>query len=52
MRQATHLRSTIAKVIARTPLNLSFKRALVDNKLIEWHNLVAQITNVELVDRC
>jgi hypothetical protein len=42
--------ATIAKVMATTPLNLSFRRALVDNKLIEWYNLVAQITHVELVD--
>jgi hypothetical protein len=36
--------------MAMTPLNLSFRRALVDNKLVEWDNLVAQITHVELVD--
>jgi hypothetical protein len=36
------LHETIDKVMATIPLNLSFKRALVDNKLIEWHNLVAQ----------
>jgi len=36
--------------MASRPLNISFKRALVDIKLVEWQNLVAQIVNVELVD--
>jgi hypothetical protein len=31
------------------PLNVSFRRALVDDKLVEWHN-VAQIVNVVLLD--
>ena len=42
--------ATVAKVLAWRPLNLSFRRVLVDNKLLEWHNLVAQITHVDLVD--
>ena len=42
--------ATVAKVMATRPLNLSFRRALVDNKLVEWHNLVAQIAHVDLVD--
>ena len=42
--------ATVAKVMAKRPLNLSFRRALVDNKLVEWHNLVAQINHVELVE--
>ena len=32
---------TVAKVLATRPLNLYFRRALVDNKLVEWQNLVA-----------
>ena len=40
----------VAKVMATRPLNLSFRRALVDNKFVEWRNLVAQITHVDLVD--
>ena len=42
--------ATISKVMATRPLNISFKRALVDNKLIEWLNLVARIADVELVE--
>ena len=42
--------ATVAKVLASRPLNLSFRRALVDNKLVEWLNLVAQIAHVDLVD--
>ena len=40
----------MAKVLAMRPLNLSFRRALVDNKLVEWFNLVAQIAHIDLVD--
>ena len=42
--------ATVAKVLATRPFNLSFRRALVDNKFVEWRNLVAQITHVDLVD--
>ena len=42
--------ATVANVMATRPLNVSFKRALVDNKLVEWLNLVAQIAHVDLVD--
>ena len=41
---------TVAKVMATQPLNISFRRALVDNKLVEWQDLVAQIDHVNLVD--
>ena len=33
--------ATVAKVLATRPFNLSFRRALVDNKFVEWRNLVA-----------
>ena len=42
--------ATVSKVLATRLLNISFRRALVDKKLLEWLNLVAQISNVELVD--
>ncbi|WVZ99656.1 hypothetical protein U9M48_044919 [Paspalum notatum var. saurae] len=42
--------ATVAKVMATSPLQVSFRRSLVDNKLIEWQSLVAQITHVNLVD--
>jgi len=42
--------ATVAKVMATSPLQVSFRRALVDNKLLEWQNLVAQIAHVNLVD--
>jgi hypothetical protein len=41
--------ATVLKVLATSPLNISFRRALVDRKLLEWLNFVAQISNVELV---
>ena len=40
----------VAKVMATQPLNISFRRAAVDNKLVEWQHLVAQIAHVNLVD--
>jgi hypothetical protein len=40
----------MAKVMTTQPLNVSFRRALVDNKFVEWHKSVAQIANVVLVD--
>ena len=44
------VRDPVAKVLATRPLNLFFRRGLVDNKLVEWLNLVAQIAHVDLVD--
>ena len=41
--------ATVASVKATRPLNLYFRRALVDNKLVQWQNLVAQIAHVQLV---
>jgi len=40
--------ATVAEVLSTSPLNISFRRALVGNKLKEWHNLVAHIVNVNL----
>jgi len=42
--------ATVARVFATRPLNLYFRRALVDNKLVEWQNLISQIVHVQLVD--
>ena len=42
--------ATVAKILATRPLNVSFRRAMVDNKLVQWHDLVARIANVELVE--
>jgi len=37
--------ATVAKVMATTPLNISFRRGLVDNKLIAWLKIVALMLN-------
>ena len=42
--------ATVAKVMAIRPLNLYFRRALVDIKLVQWQNLIAQIANVQLME--
>jgi hypothetical protein len=34
--------------MATSPLNVFFRRALVDNNLNAWNNLVAQLVNVEI----
>ena len=39
---------TLPNVIHQTPLNVSFRRALVGDKLIAWHNLVAKISGQQL----
>ena len=38
----------LANVIHQTPLNVSFLRALVGDKLIAWYNLVAKISSQQL----
>jgi hypothetical protein len=40
--------ATVAEVLQTAPLNVSFRRALVGTKLIEWHSLVASIVHVML----
>jgi hypothetical protein len=40
--------ATVNKVFNTVPLNISFKRALIGNKLLEWNNLIITITNVNL----
>jgi len=42
--------ATVAKVMATRPFNISFRRTLLGTKLRDWHNLVAQITPVNLTD--
>jgi hypothetical protein len=42
---------TIAKVLSTIPLNISFKRSLVEANLQSWHNLVMRIVQVHLNDR-
>ena len=37
-------------MLTTKPLNISFRRALVGNKLTEWLSLVGRISNVELVE--
>jgi phage-related holin len=37
-------------VLNANPLNGSFRQALVGNKLMEWHNLVARVAHINLND--
>ena len=38
----------MADVLNSTPLNVSFRRALVGNKLLEWQSLVARVAFINL----
>jgi hypothetical protein len=39
------------KVFSLRPLNVSFRRSLVDGNLQSWHNLVMRLTNIQLTNR-
>ncbi|WVZ62388.1 hypothetical protein U9M48_012144, partial [Paspalum notatum var. saurae] len=39
---------TVANVFSQMPINITFRRYLVGDKLIAWHNLLAKIANVQL----
>jgi hypothetical protein len=41
----------IANVLSIVPLNISFRRSLVDTNLQSWHNLVMRIAQVHLNDQ-
>jgi hypothetical protein len=41
---------TVSKVMSSRPLNISFRRSLVDNNLSQWLHLVARVSNVVPVD--
>jgi hypothetical protein len=41
---------TVSKVMSSRPLNISFRRSLVNNNISQWLYLVARVSNVVLVD--
>ena len=44
---------TVAKVLGTTPLNVSFRRGLVNANCIAWFDLVSKVVNVHLTNvRC
>jgi hypothetical protein len=45
---AHYPRATVASVMSTIPINVSFRRALIQEKLIDWHNLVTMISNFRL----
>ncbi|WVZ94165.1 hypothetical protein U9M48_040091, partial [Paspalum notatum var. saurae] len=40
--------NSVANVVCATPLNISFRRALVGDNLLNWNDLVAKVTFVQL----
>jgi hypothetical protein len=44
--------ATVANVLNFTPLNVSFRRALVGNKLLEWQSLVVRVAFINLNEGC
>ena len=47
---AYNRQDTVANVLNGDPINLSFRRTLVGQKLVEFQNLVAMITQINLLD--
>jgi hypothetical protein len=45
---ANYRHATVANVMNQMPLNISFRRALIRDKLIAWYNLVTKIANHRL----
>jgi hypothetical protein len=42
---------TVKKVMSSAPLNISSRRALRGNNLMNWHELVTKVVGVQLVDQ-
>jgi len=40
----------VAQVLSSTPLNISFRRNLVDANLSNWHRIVASLQNINLME--
>ena len=40
--------ATVAEVLNLNPLNVSFRRVLVGDKLTEWYNLVASLLHINI----
>ena len=38
----------VAEVLSSNPLNISFRRVLVGDKLTEWYNFVASLLHINL----
>ena len=46
-----HKNASVAKMFSSIPLNISFRRGLVGQNLVLWHNLVSRIAHIQLNDR-
>jgi hypothetical protein len=42
--------ATIFKIFSTAPLNVSLRRPLIGNNLLEWNNLVSCLVDAELPD--
>ena len=40
----------VAEVLSSNPLNVSFRRTLVGDKLTEWYSLVASLVHINLYE--
>ncbi|RCV09416.1 hypothetical protein SETIT_2G026500v2 [Setaria italica] len=45
---ARHKQHTIAEVLSSSPINISWRRDLIGNKLAAWNNLYPHIANIVL----
>ena len=41
----------VSSVLCSIPLNVSFRRSLVANNLLSWHQLVARVMDIQLQDQ-
>ena len=41
----------VSSVLSSIPLNVSFRRSLVANNLLSWHQLVARVMDIQLQDQ-
>jgi len=47
---ARRKQSTVAEVLRSVPINITFRRALVGNKLLDWRDLIGRIASINLQD--
>ena len=47
---ASRKQSIVAEVLRSVPINITFRRALVGNKLLDWQDLIGRIASINLQD--
>jgi hypothetical protein len=42
--------ATVAQVLSTTPLNVSFRRSIIDSYLLAWYDLVSKVVSINLTN--